>query len=223
MIQGCWYLRRSTDRWFLSKNSTTRVKDSKVGTGRVCCEIVRSLLQTLRVHIYTLVLTRLLVDHEDNIYCLNQCPGANVRLAPVINSFLPYIQATSSRILKCFLFQAQNSPSAEWWRAPDRMHLYRMLWGKFPVEWCFFTKLGPQVSLFPVPIFGVNICPFNYGIKSDFILELTINAQHLQAESVQHPFFPPSNRWSFRPDPNPSSSIFQAQIFKWRTKTRLFR
>jgi hypothetical protein len=223
MIQGCRYLRRSTDRWFLSKNSTTRLKDSKVGTGPFCCEIVRSLLQTLRVHIYTLVLTRLLVVHEYNIYCLNWCPSANVRLAPVINLFLPYIQATSSRIPECFLVQAQNSPSAEWWRAPDRRHLYRMLWGKFPVEWCFLTKLDPQVSLFPAPIFGVNICPFSYGIKSDFIPELTINAQRLQTESVQHPFFDPSNHWSFHPDPNPSSSILQSQIFKWRTKTRLFR
>jgi hypothetical protein len=35
---------------------------------------------------------------------------------------------------------------------------------------------------------------------------LTINAQRLQAESIQHPFFSPSNRWSFRPDPNPKSS-----------------
>jgi hypothetical protein len=35
---------------------------------------------------------------------------------------------------------------------------------------------------------------------------LTINAQHPQAESVQHPFFSPSNRWSARPNPNPSSS-----------------
>jgi hypothetical protein len=26
----------------------------------------------------------------------------------------------------------------------------------FPVEWHFVTKLGPQVSLFLVPIFGVN-------------------------------------------------------------------
>jgi hypothetical protein len=46
----------------------------------------------------------------------------------------------------------------------------------------------------------------------DFIPELTINAQRPQAESVRHPFFPPSNRWSFRPDPNPSSSTFQASI-----------
>jgi hypothetical protein len=87
----------------------------------------------------------------------------------------------------------------------------------------FSTKLGPQVSLFPVPIFGVNICPFNYRIKDDFISELTINAQHPQDESVQHPFFPPSNRWSFRPDPNPSSSTFQASIFKWRTKIMLLK
>jgi hypothetical protein len=29
----------------------------------------------------------------------------------------------------------------------------------------FVTKLGLQISLSPIPIFGVNICPFNYGIK----------------------------------------------------------
>jgi hypothetical protein len=83
--------------------------------------------------------------------------------------------------------------------------------------------LPNSAHMFPVPIFGVNICPFNYGIKGDFILELTINTQRLQAESVQHPFFPPSNHWSFRPNPNPSSSTFQASILKWRTKTKLFR
>jgi hypothetical protein len=47
-------------------------------------------------------------------------------------------------------------------------------------------------------------------MKSDFIPELTINAQRFQAEPVQHPFFPPSNRWSLRPDPNPSSSTFSS-------------
>jgi hypothetical protein len=26
----------------------------------------------------------------------------------------------------------------------------------FPAEWYFVTKLGPQVSPFPVPIFGIN-------------------------------------------------------------------
>jgi hypothetical protein len=29
MIQGCWYLRRSTDQWLLSKNSTTRLEGLK--------------------------------------------------------------------------------------------------------------------------------------------------------------------------------------------------
>jgi hypothetical protein len=52
---------------------------------------------------------------------------------------------------------------------------------------------------------------------------LTINTQHPQDESVQHPFFPPSNCWSLCPDPNPSSSTFQSSILKWRTKTKLFR
>jgi hypothetical protein len=37
----------------------------------------------------------------------------------------------------------------------------------------FFIKLGLQIRLLPVPNFGVNICPFNYGIKGDFILKLT--------------------------------------------------
>jgi hypothetical protein len=85
-------------------DSTRRTR--KLARGRFVVKIVRSLLQTLRVHIYTLVLTRLLVDHDYNIYCLKLIPGANVYLAPVINSSLLYIQATSSRIPECFLFQA---------------------------------------------------------------------------------------------------------------------
>jgi hypothetical protein len=80
MIQGCRYLRRSTDRWLLSKNSTTRLEGLESWHRPVCCEIVRSLLQTLRVHIYTLFLTRLLVGHDYNIYCIKlipqrQCPS----------------------------------------------------------------------------------------------------------------------------------------------------
>jgi hypothetical protein len=49
--------------------------------------------------------------------------------------------------------------------------------------------------------------PLQLRDKSDFIPELTINTQHPQAESVQHPFFSPSNRWSAHLDPNPSSPI----------------
>jgi hypothetical protein len=35
----------------------------------------------------------------------------------------------------------------------------------FPYRTKFVTKFGPQISLLPVLIFGVNICAFNYGIK----------------------------------------------------------
>jgi hypothetical protein len=52
--------------------------------------------------------------------------------------------------------------------------------------------------------------PLQLRDKSDFIPELTINAQHLQVESVRHPFFPPPNRWSFCPDSNPSLLILRA-------------
>jgi hypothetical protein len=65
--------------------------------------------------------------------------------------------------------------------------------------------------------------PLQLRDKSDFIPELTINAQRLRAKSVQHPLFPLAIRQSLRSDPNPSSSIPQAQIFKWRTTTKFFR
>jgi hypothetical protein len=62
--------------------------DSKVGTGPVCCEIVRCLLQTLRVYIYSLSLTRLLVDYDYNIDCLKLTTCRHVGFVPIINSSL---------------------------------------------------------------------------------------------------------------------------------------
>jgi hypothetical protein len=35
----------------------------------------------------------------------------------------------------------------------------------FPYRTGFVAKFSPQISLLPVPFFGVNICPFNCGIK----------------------------------------------------------
>jgi hypothetical protein len=37
----------------------------------------------------------------------------------------------------------------------------------FPAKWHFFTKLGPQVSLFPVPIFGVNRAESRFLVQLD--------------------------------------------------------
>jgi hypothetical protein len=161
---------------------------------------------------------RLRVQHSlPKLMSRRQCPSRTHH--QFVPSLYPGHVITYSRMLPS---SSANSPSAEWWCTTDRKYLYRILEGEFLAEWCFFTKLGPQVSPFPVPIFGVNICPFNYGIKSDFILELTINAQRLWAKSVQHPFFPLANRWSLPSDSNPSSSILRAQIFKWRTRTKFF-
>jgi hypothetical protein len=165
MIQGCWYLRRSTDRWLLSKKSTTRLKDSKVGTWPVLlwnCSI--PITDTKGLYLYPCPNTttgRLRVQHLlPKLMSTHQCPS-HTR-----HQFVPSLcrghVITHSRKLP---FSSANSPSAEWWRTTDRKYLYRILWREFPAEWLFFTKLGPQVSPFPVPIFGVNICPFNYGIK----------------------------------------------------------
>jgi hypothetical protein len=49
--------------------------------------------------------------------------------------------------------------------------------------------------------------PLQLRDKSDFIPELTINAQRLRAKSVQHPFLLLAICWSLRSDPNPRSSI----------------
>jgi hypothetical protein len=80
-----------------------------------------------------------------------QCPSCTRH--QFVPSLYPGHVITYSRMLP---LPSANSPSAEWWRALDCRHLYRMPWRKFLAEWCFLTKLGPQVSLFPVPIFGVN-------------------------------------------------------------------
>jgi hypothetical protein len=165
MIQGCRYLRRSMDRWLLSKNSTTRLKDSKVGTGLVllwnCSIPIRNIKGLYLYPCPNTTPGRLRVQHSLlKLMSRHQCPS-RIRHQFVL-SLCPGHVITYSRKLP---FSSANSPSAEWWRTTDRKYLYRILWGEFPAKWLFFTKLGPQVSPFPVPIFGVNICPLNYRIK----------------------------------------------------------
>jgi hypothetical protein len=223
MIQGCGYLRRSTDRRLLSKNSTTRLKDSKSwhGAGLLWnCSIL--ITNTKGSYLYP---------------CPNTTPS-RPRLQHLLPKLMPQCQCPSCTRHQFVPSLYSGHVITYSWMFPHpsaKQPFYRMMvcsrphaslpnaLRKISCRMVFLTKLGPQVSFFLVPIFGVNICPFNYGIRSDFILELTINAQHLQAESVQHPFFPPSNCWSFRPDPIPSLSILQAPIFKWWTKIKLFR
>jgi hypothetical protein len=165
--------------------------------GPVCCEVVRYLLQTLRVHIYTLVLTGLLVDHDYNIYCLKlmsrrQCPSrTRHQFVPSLYSShvithswmlpLPGVKQPLCQMMTC------SRPQTS---LPNALR-------KTSCRTVLSYQTRPIGQSLPCTNFWCNICPFNYGIKGDFIPELTINAQRPQAESVQHPFFPPSNRWSF--------------------------
>jgi hypothetical protein len=96
----------------------------------------------------------------------NLSPSANAY--PSIRPFRSGHVTTQSREISA------NSPFAERKQTADRKLLYRILLKKPSFFWTdFFTKLGPQIRLPSVPNFGVNICPFNYGIKSDFIPKLT--------------------------------------------------
>jgi hypothetical protein len=49
---------------------------------------------------------------------------------------------------------------------PTASILFRILWEVFSCRMVFVTKLGPQVSPFPVPIFGVN----RFMKKFDFVI-----------------------------------------------------
>jgi hypothetical protein len=68
----------------------------------------------------------------------------------------PYIQATSSRIPKNFLLQAQTILLPNDGVLPTANIITESSEEIFPAEWYFVTKLGPQVSPFSVPIFGVT-------------------------------------------------------------------
>jgi hypothetical protein len=157
MIQACRYLRRSTDRWTLSKNSTTRLEDSKVWRKTICYENVRLQLHTSRVHIYTLSwhdswwTTSIIFDTNLTPKCECLSIHSSLPLRPRHHA-IPRNQRKQSLCRT----EANCRPQAP---------LPNLLKKSSPTGWDFFIKLGPQIRLPPVPNFGVNICPFNYGIK----------------------------------------------------------
>jgi hypothetical protein len=131
MIQGCWYLRRSTDRWLLSKNSTTRLKDSNFGTGPVLlCRCSIHITNIKGLYLYPCANTtpsRLRVQHLiPQLMLRRQCPSRTRH--QFVPSLYPGHVITHSRKLT---FKSANSPFAEWWLIADRKHLYRILWGDF--------------------------------------------------------------------------------------------
>jgi hypothetical protein len=143
MIQGCRYLRRSTDRWLLSKNSTTRLKDSKFDTGPVLlCRCSIPIIDIKGLYLYPCPNTtpsRLWVQHLiPKLMLWHQCPSrTRHQFAP---SLYPGHVIMHSWILP---FKCANSPFAEWWLIADRKHLYRILWGDFSCRMAFRYQTRP--------------------------------------------------------------------------------
>jgi hypothetical protein len=108
MIQGCRYLRRSTNRWLLSKNSMTRLKDSMFGTGPVLlcrCSILITDIKGL--YLYPCPNTtpgRLRVQHLMSKLMLRyQCPSL------IRHQLVPSLyRATSPRIPENFPLKVQT-------------------------------------------------------------------------------------------------------------------
>jgi hypothetical protein len=146
MIQGCRYLRRSTDRWLLSKNSTTRLDglESWHGAGLLWnCAIP---ITNTKGYIYTLSLTWLLVDYDYNIDCLILTTCRHVGFVPIINSSL------SLYLVHVIMYPQTFPPSiveqlfAEWWRITDHRRLLPNALKATPAEWYSPANLGPHVS-----------------------------------------------------------------------------
>jgi hypothetical protein len=120
MIQGCQYLRRSTDRWTLSKNSTTRLEDSKVWRkAGLLWKCANTITYTQGSYLYPVV-ARLLVDYEHNTWYLNYRPNANAY--PSIRPFRSGHVTTWSREISA------NSLLAERKQTSDCKHLCRIFW-----------------------------------------------------------------------------------------------
>jgi hypothetical protein len=120
MIQGCRYLWRSMDRWLLSKNSTTQLKDSIFGTGPVLlwrCSIPITYIKGLYLYpCPNRTPGRLRVQHlMSKLMLRRQCPSR------IRHQLVPSLyRATSPRIPENFPFKSTNRPFAEWWRTADR-------------------------------------------------------------------------------------------------------
>jgi hypothetical protein len=161
MIQGCRYLRRSTDRWFLSKNSTTQLKDSTFGTGPVLlCRCSIPITDIKGLYLYpcpNTTLGRLRAQHLiPKLMFWRQCPSCT-RHQLVLSLYSGHVIMHSGKLL----FKSANNPSAERWLIADRKHLYRILWGDFSCRMAFCYQTRPTSQPLSCTNFGVNICPFN--------------------------------------------------------------
>jgi hypothetical protein len=153
MIQGCRYLRRSTDRWFLSKNSTTRLKDSMFGTGPVLlCGCSIPITDIKGLYLYLCPNTtpgRLRVQHLMSKLMLRcQCPS---RIGHQL--VLSLYRVTSPRIPENFPLKAQTVLLPNDGALPTASILYRFLWGDFSSRMAFHHQARPTSQSLSCTIF----------------------------------------------------------------------
>jgi hypothetical protein len=148
MIQGYRYIRRSTDRWLLSKNSTTRLEglEGWHGAGLLCnCSI--PITNTKGLYLYpgfNTTPSRPRLQHLLlKINTMASCPSC------IHHQFIPFFifNPRHHAFPNAFRFHPWNSSFAEWRCTPDRRRLYRMLWWKPLAKWCPSAKCGSHVSL----------------------------------------------------------------------------
>jgi hypothetical protein len=166
MIQGCRYLRRSTDRWTLSKNTTTWLKDSRVW---------RKAGLLWEYFEYNYIQPGFIF-----IPCRSMTPGG-LRVQYLIPNLSPkreWLSIHSSiplgpRHHAIPQNQRKQSLCRTEANCGPQAPLPNLLKKPSFSRTDFSTKLGPQIKILPVPNFGVNICPLQLQDKSDFIPKLT--------------------------------------------------
>jgi hypothetical protein len=127
MVQGCRYLLRSTDRWLLSKNSASRLKDSIFGTGPVLlCRCSIPVTDIKGLYLYPCpnkTPGRLRVQYlMSKLILRRQCPSRTR------HQFVPSLyRVTSSRIPENFLLKAQTVLVLNDGALPTTSILYRIL------------------------------------------------------------------------------------------------
>jgi hypothetical protein len=148
MIKGCRYLRRSTYRLFLSKNSTTRLKDSKVWRkAGLLWNYSMSITNPKGSYLYpcpNMTPNGLRVQHLI-LKSMLWCQYLSCTCHQFVSSLNPGHVITHSRKLS---FKSANSPSAEWWHIADRKHPYRILWGDFSCRMIFHYQTLPTTQSF---------------------------------------------------------------------------
>jgi hypothetical protein len=155
MIQGCRYLRRSTDRWTLSQKLDDTTRTQGFGVKPVC---YGNVFEYNYIHPGSVFIT----CHGMTLNGLRaQYLIPNLSLSaiayPSIRPFRSGHVITQSHKISANRFLAERKPTA------DRELLCQIFLQKpsfFRTD--PFTKLGPQLRLLPVPIFGVNINQLGY-------------------------------------------------------------